>query len=163
MIERNSYKLGDQISKDLKLQDQVCKAASTANRVLGMLKNTFVSRNPELWKRLYTTYVRPHLEYAVQVWNPYAKKDVAAFEKVQRRDTKISHILKNLIYEEILRNINLTSLEVRRKSDDLNPTPQNRKWHKQSQLGRRLLEKCIKKRYERPHTERDSRKLPAKE
>ena len=33
--------------------------------VLGMLKNNFVSRDPELWKRLYTTYVNPHLEYAI--------------------------------------------------------------------------------------------------
>ena len=98
--------LGLQISKDLKPHDQVCKTASTANRVLGMLKNTFVSRDPELWKRLYTTYVRPHLEYAIQVWNPYAKKDVATLEKVQRRATKIPHLLKHLTYEERLHNLN---------------------------------------------------------
>ena len=58
----NERDLGVQISKDLKPHDQVCKMALTTNRVLGVLKNTFVSRDPELWKRLYTTYVRPHLE-----------------------------------------------------------------------------------------------------
>ena len=84
-----------------------------------MLKNTFVSRDPELWKRLYTTYVRPHLEYAIQVWNPYAKKDVATLEKVQRRATKIPHLLKHLTYEERLHNLNLTSLEARRERGDL--------------------------------------------
>ena len=116
---RNERDLGLQISKDLKPHDQVCKAASTTNRVLGMLKNTFVSRDPELWKRLYTTYVRPHLEYAIQVWNPYAKKDVATLEKVQRRATKIPHLLKHLTYEERLHNLNLTSLEARRVRGDL--------------------------------------------
>ena len=84
-----------------------------------MLKNTFVSRDPELWKRLYTTYVRPHLEYDVQVWNAYAKKNVATLEKVQRRDTKIPYLLKHLTYEERLQNLNLTSLEVRRVKGDL--------------------------------------------
>ena len=68
--------LGIMISRNLKPHDQVCKANSTANKVLGMLKSTFVSRYAELWKRFYTTYVRPHLEYAVQAWNPYATKDV---------------------------------------------------------------------------------------
>ena len=38
-----------------------------------MLKNIFMSRDPELWKSLYTTYVKPHLEYAIQVWNTYTK------------------------------------------------------------------------------------------
>ena len=83
-----------------------------------MLKNTFVSKNPELWKRLYTTYVRLHFEYAVQVWNPYAQNFVAALEKVQRRVTKISHILKHLTYQERMQNLNLTSLKVRRERGD---------------------------------------------
>ena len=56
-IERD---LSVQICKDLKPHDQVCKAASTANRFVGMWKNTFLSRDPELWKELYTAYVRPH-------------------------------------------------------------------------------------------------------
>ena len=39
------------IRKDLKPHDQVCKADSTANKVLRMLNNTFSSRDVELWKR----------------------------------------------------------------------------------------------------------------
>ena len=114
----NERDLGIMISRDLKPHDQVCKAASMANKVLGMLKSTF-SRDAGLWKRLYTTYVRPHLEYAVQAWNPYATKDVKTLEKVQRRATKVPHLLRHLTYEERLHNLNLTTLEVRRKRGDL--------------------------------------------
>ena len=118
-ITTNERDLGVQISKDLKPHDKVCKAASKSNRVLGMLKNTFVSRDLELWKRLLPTYFRPNLEYAVQVWNPYAIKDVATLEKVQRRATNIPHLLKHLTYKERLHNLNLTSLEARRERGDL--------------------------------------------
>ena len=115
----NKRDLGVKIRKNLKPHDKVCKAASTANRVFGMLKNTIVSRDPELWKRLYTTYVRPHLEYAVRVWNPYAKKDFTTLEKVQQRATEITYLGKHLTDEERLQNINLESQEVRRERGDL--------------------------------------------
>ena len=48
----NERDLDMKISKDFKPNDQVCKVASAANRVLGMLRNTFVSRDTELWKKL---------------------------------------------------------------------------------------------------------------
>ena len=48
--------LGIEISKDLKPNNQVCKAWYTAEiRSFG---------------RDYTTYVRPHLEYAIATWIP---------------------------------------------------------------------------------------------
>ena len=40
-----------------------------ANRTLGMLKRTFESWEPGLWKNLYVSLVRLHLENAVQAWN----------------------------------------------------------------------------------------------
>ena len=33
---------------------------------------------------LYATYVRPHLEYAVQAWSSWTFGDKDAFEKVQK-------------------------------------------------------------------------------
>ena len=88
--------LGFQMSADLKCHDQAQVAAAKANRYLGILKNTFVSRDANLWKKLYTTYVRPQLEYAVPVWSPYMHKDIDCLEKIQHRATKIPHSLKSL-------------------------------------------------------------------
>ena len=53
------------VRADLKWGDHIITAASKANRVIGMLKKTFVSRDSEIWKILYVSLVRPHLKYAV--------------------------------------------------------------------------------------------------
>ena len=112
--EEEKY-LGISITHDLKPRSQVQKAVSKANMVLALLRNTFVSRDPLLWKRLYMTYVRPHLDYAVATWNSYTKKDTRILEKVQRRATRVTKSLEGLSYEEILLNLGLTSLERRRE------------------------------------------------
>ena len=111
--------LGVNISSDLKWKTHVGIIAAKANRILGMLKRTFRSRDSVLWKKLFISLVRPHLEYASTVWNPYQAGDVDVLERVQRRATKIPTSLSNLEYEDRLREWNLTSLAERRKRGDL--------------------------------------------
>ena len=111
--------LGIIITSDLKWHDQVCSASSRASRMLGILKNTFVSRDAKLWKSLYTTYIRPHLEFAVAAWNPYLKKDIETLERVQHRSTKTPSSLRSLSYEERCTKMNLTTLRERRTRGDM--------------------------------------------
>ena len=62
--------------------------------------------------------VRSHLEYCIQEWGPYGKKDVDTFEHMQRRATKVIPELRDLSYEERLKECGLTTLkEVKRRSD----------------------------------------------
>ena len=89
-------------SKDLKWSKQCNTAANKAMSVLGMIKRSFSHISIESFKILYNTYVRPHLEYCVQIWNPYLKKDIECIEKIQRRATKLVHgFNKNAIRTKI--------------------------------------------------------------
>ena len=115
LIERD---LGIQIENNLKWERQVRVAASKANGVLAQIKNAFSYLDPKCAKLLYTSLVRPHLEYANAVWNPYFVKDIEALEKVQHRATKIPRFSK-LSYEERLKKMNLTTLSERRERGDL--------------------------------------------
>jgi len=66
-------------------------------QVLGIIKRNFVMNNGEDFRLLFNGYVRPHLEYCVQVLSPYLKKDIECLEKVQRRATKLIMGLKKQI------------------------------------------------------------------
>ena len=63
VVERD---LGVLVSDDLKVKNQVDSSAAIANRMFGKLKKAFRGRGSFLWRVLYTTYIRPHLEFAIQ-------------------------------------------------------------------------------------------------
>lgn len=114
-VERD---LGVYISNNLKWEVQCDKVVAKANRMLGIMRNTFVNRKPFIWKRLYTAYVRPHVEYAVQAWRPYLSGDIDKIERVQRRATRIA-LGDGVPYEERCAILGLESLESRRERGDL--------------------------------------------
>ena len=46
-------------------------------------------RSWDILLKLYKTLVRPHLEYCVQFWSPYYRKDIIILERVQKRLTRM--------------------------------------------------------------------------
>src|SRR5215469_6813345 len=112
--------LGILVTQDLKWARQCGEAAKKANKILGLIKRQFVALNPASFRILYKSFIRPHLEYCIQVWSPSLNRDINTLEKVQRRATKVEvRGIGRKSYEDRLRILNLTTLEQRRVRGDL--------------------------------------------
>jgi hypothetical protein len=111
--------LGIVMSSDLKVRKQCVAAAKKANRALGQIKKHFSHLTVSALKSLYITFVRPHLEFSVQAWNPHFAQDQQILETVQHRATRIVPSLRRLPYEDRLRKLGLTTLTARRTRGDL--------------------------------------------
>jgi len=107
------------ITDEMKWSKECNSAAAKAMSVLGMIKRTVNTHNKDMFLTLYSTYIRPHLEYCIRVWAPYFKKYIDILEKVQRRATKLVRCIKHLSYEQRLEYLGLYSLSRRRQRGDL--------------------------------------------
>ena len=111
--------LGVQIDDKLSFSNHISEKVNKANKVMGLIRRTFVSLDNKSFVPLYTSLVRPILEYANQAWNPYLVKDIVAIENVQRRATRMLPGMKDKTYEERLKELNLPSLSYRRSRGDM--------------------------------------------
>ena len=104
------YKMGDAVlgrttqekdldvtfSADMKVSEQCGIAASKGNQILGLIMITITYKEKQLIVPLYNAIVRPHLEYCIQAWTPYCKKDIDKLERIQTRATKMIPKLRYL-------------------------------------------------------------------
>ena len=84
-----------------------------------MIRRSISVRDKNVILQFYKSLVRPHLEYSIQAWRPHFQKDIDLLEGVQRRATKLISNLKDKSYEDRLRCLNLTTLEIRCLIGDL--------------------------------------------
>ena len=111
--------LGIIISNNLKPGKHVSEVVKTANKITGFIGRAFDYKSEKIILTLYNSLVRPHLEYCVQFWSPYYRKDIDKLERVQRKVTKMIPRLRNKPYEERLKELGLFSLSKRRLRGDL--------------------------------------------
>ena len=107
---------GVTINPNMKVSEQCRIAASKGNQILEMIRRNITYKEKGLIVPLYKAIVRPHLEYCVRAWSPYLRKDIDMLEKIQRRATKLIPGLRDLSYEERLKECGLTRLEMGRSS-----------------------------------------------
>ena len=111
--------LGVIIDNKLQFDQHIGSIVRKSNIVLGLIKRNFKYMNEDIFVKLYKTLVRPLVEYASPVWNPKKIKNVKLLEGIQRRATKLVAQVKDLPYPLRLQKLNLTTLEYRRKRNDI--------------------------------------------
>jgi len=114
----NEKDIGVVMQADMKVSEQCGIAARKGNQLLGMIRRNITYRDKQLMIPLYKAIVRPHLEYCIQAWRPYLRKDIDKLERVQRRATRMIPELQKLCYEDRLQRCKLTTLETRRARGD---------------------------------------------
>ena len=77
--------LGVLIHKSLSWSPHISNVVNKASRTLNFLKRNLNKCSKQVKESAYLTMVRPQLEYASAVWDPYHIGDISELEKVQRR------------------------------------------------------------------------------
>ena len=98
--------LGVTMNANMKVSEQCRIAVSNkgiCNQVLGMIRRNITYKEKSLIVPLYKAIVRPHLEYCIQAWSPYLRKKHDRLEKIHRRATKLIPGLRDLRYEDRLK------------------------------------------------------------
>ena len=111
-----NYKyLGVTITADLSWTLHISNCCNKTRKLIGLLYRRFHlhASSPTLLK-LYSSFIRPHLEYASIVWNPGLKGNVDKLEDVQKFALRVCFKSWELSYSELLASARLPSLEQRR-------------------------------------------------
>ncbi len=109
--------LGVLFDKELKFSRHCSVLANKASSVANMILRVFSSRDCTLLMRAFKTYVRPILEYACEVVNPYLVRDVETLECVQRNYTRRVALRTGMEYTDYpdrLRKLEVSLLSDRR-------------------------------------------------
>nr|CAH8822191.1 unnamed protein product [Trichobilharzia regenti]CAH8832846.1 unnamed protein product [Trichobilharzia regenti]CAH8851638.1 unnamed protein product [Trichobilharzia regenti]CAH8868946.1 unnamed protein product [Trichobilharzia regenti]CAH8876533.1 unnamed protein product [Trichobilharzia regenti] len=111
--------LGVVVQHDLKTATNCRTAATKGFRMLWAIRKAFANFDADIFRILYPTYIRPHLEYGIQAASPCFKYEIDLLERVQRVGTKLIKGFSTLSYEERLSRLGLFPLSYRRLRGDL--------------------------------------------
>ena len=113
----NEYRyLGIWVTSSLSWNRHVEEVCKRANRQVGVLYRCFYQNcSSTTLIRLYIALVRPHLEYAVPVWDPHLNKNINSIERVQRFALKVCTKSWGSSYDDLLSSTGLPTLSERCK------------------------------------------------
>ena len=111
--------LGVTITDNLKFNEHIDLTVKKVNSEIGRARRSFKCRKLIFLSDLFTTYIRPNLEYCTQLWNPVHSTLIDKLEKTQNRFTRLIPDGRNLSHEERNRRLNITTHEERRLRGDM--------------------------------------------
>ena len=111
-----SYKyLGVIITSNLSWSEHIQSICNKSRKLVGLLYRQFYQNaDSDILRQFYLSCIRPHLEYACTVWDPYLAKEKALLEAVQKFACKACCKNWNMDYESMLAHLNIPSLQQRR-------------------------------------------------
>ena len=111
--------LGVILHAELKFDEHLPVKVKKANAIAGLIRRTFLYLDGTLLKKLFTTFVRPHLEYGQVIWKQHLEKYMTILENVQHRATKLVDSFYHMSYSQRLKKLNLPLLVYRRPRGDM--------------------------------------------
>ena len=114
--------LGVTLSENLSWKPHINEICTKAGNTLSFLRRNFSRANTSIKSRMYTTLVRPQMEYACAVWDPHSKVNKDKLDKVQRRAARFAHskYSRRDSVTAMLTALAWPSLEERRRTSRLN-------------------------------------------
>jgi hypothetical protein len=111
--------VGITVHKSLKPAKHCERIAAAATGVLKQVSRNFHYRDRNIFLKLYTQYVRPHVEFATPAWSPWLMSDIKTIEKVQEKAVGMISGLAGESYEEKCKELEIETLQERRKINDM--------------------------------------------
>ena len=110
--------LGVTLTSDLRWRNHTSVICGKANRTLGFLRRNLNITSVAVKTLAYTALVRPTVEYACCVWDPYHAQDSHRLEMVQRRAARyVTHRYHNRSsVTDMLQQLQWPTLESRRRN-----------------------------------------------
>ena len=110
--------LGVTINNAVSWDNHISNTCSKANRAQGFLRRNLKISASNIKEKAYKVFVRPLLEYAASVWDPYSQKNIAKIEAVQRRAARfvLNQFRNTLSVNNMLEVLGWPTLEQRRQT-----------------------------------------------
>ena len=113
-MSQNEKDIGVIIDCELSFDKHIAEKVNKTTKIVNIIRRSFMYLDEEIFLNLYKALVRPHLEYANQIWAPRLQRQIDSIENVQKRATKLLPGYDNLSYEERLKKLRLPTLTYRR-------------------------------------------------
>ena len=113
--------LGVEIDNTMSWSPHIQTVSNRATKVFNFVKRN-LGNCPASTKRIaYLTLVRPIMEYAAPVWDPFYNTDIYKLEKIQRRAARwiTSDYSRHISVASLLSSLNTPTLQHRRNSSRL--------------------------------------------
>ncbi len=115
-ITKSTTYLGVELSKDLKWNSHVDKTRAKGTQMLGVLRRNLKFCPQEIKDKAYKVYVRPTMEYASPIWDPYTADNIKKIESVQRKASRFvcNKFGRDVSVTQLLRQLQWPLMEQRR-------------------------------------------------